>query len=125
MKTLAFEKHSYFSPLVSIWEIKRVSTPVEGGDRVLLFGRATTDGIDLLGQLRADSPLIEPWGKEIAIEIRDQHAVTRRKHKDLQAINLTTVEIKLQKGMHLTHEQEADRSLIYRGSSSLDHSFFC
>jgi hypothetical protein len=83
----------------------------------------TIYGIDLLGQLRADSPLIEPWGKEIAIEIRDRHAVTRRKHKDLQAINLTTVEIKLQKGMHLTHEQESDRSLIEDRRRWITHFF--
>lgn len=66
--------------------------------------------VDLLGTLQTTSPHIERFGFQIGIEICDQHAVDRCKLFDLQRAGLTTIEIKLSKDMHLTHEEAAIRA---------------
>lgn len=68
--------------------------------------------LDLVGTLPVNSPLRKQFGDDIAIEIRDRHAVEFKKREDLRRAGLTTIEIKLSDSMHLTHEQAKDRKCL-------------
>lgn len=72
----------------------------------------TTYWVDLLATLPPESPLAARFGQHIAIEVRDQHAVEFEKREDLRIADLTTIEIQLSRGMHLTFEEAADRKLL-------------
>ncbi len=74
--------------------------------------RDTTYWVDLLATLPPNSPLAARFGNQIAIEIKDQHAVGFEKREDLRITDLTAIEIQLTQGMHLTFEESADRRLL-------------
>lgn len=68
--------------------------------------------VDLLATLTPESPIPARFGQQIAIEVRDQHAVECEKREDLRSSGLTTIGIQLSQGMHLTFEEAADRRLL-------------
>lgn len=72
----------------------------------------TTYWVDLLATLPPESPLAARFGQQIAIEVRDQHAVEFEKREDLRSADLTTIEIQLSQKMHLTFEEAANRELL-------------